>query len=713
MFQDAPLYQMYNERVARREHGAKTSVRVSSDDISQTNSLEFQDTNFTLIDDEDPTVHPGGKPDINLLASVAFDLWRQRASAAAAASTAFKPPLSSPKRERSKSPELKIADNRARSRSPEARSPTLNSVVKRTPSEPVEMQRFAAQIAGTGPKRVSWSNMPQVVEKRLAENLTPVQKKLQESLFEIMTSEASYFRSLNVLIEVFYRAPCMQAGTEGALVTHTEKHHLFSNILEIIMTSESFLRAMEGCFRKDPWLTNLLEIVYKYSEADFQAYVTYVQNQTYQNRTLCKLRQHPAFLEATKQLQTHPECAFLDLNSFLLLPMQRVMRLRLLTSTVLHYAPMNSAVYRSGLVALASLELLLAECDSKKLYMEQKERLMELTIRFEYKLDAKSVATESRRLIKEGELRLVTVTKQTSSAFQRRLSGIRRQKVVSASLFLFNDLLIIAKQRSNKKLMVDDSCPLTAITTQANGTPAGAVITRYYNSQQSKEDEEFSSFPTVTDRKDSLYQSSSDMEGFAVYPFSLFIESPDHPKAEYKLQAKSLSERERWLDALYCPQLLAKRSYAATAGDELELREGDTAYLLVRLSDGWCKGMLPDGRKGWFPTSVCDEMNDATIKRENMKNCLLMEEARNAYKRRKAKENFIEFRKVKVVNAAKQNGQCLGHDKCTNLQNPKWQTVIDFTASRSFEGRDDANRIFDNGVRVLSHTGNDPSEFPP
>lgn len=58
-----------------------------------------------------------------------------------------------------------------------------------------------------------------------------------------------------------------------------------------------------------------------------------------------------------------------------------------------------------------------------------------------------SVAIDSRRLIKEGELRLITVQRLAGSAFHRKFSSIMRQKVVNASLFLFNDLLLIAKKR--------------------------------------------------------------------------------------------------------------------------------------------------------------------------------------------------------------------------------------------------------------------------
>lgn len=46
---------------------------------------------------------------------------------------------------------------------------------------------------------------------------------------------------------------------------------------------------MEACFREDPMLKNLCEIVYEHAESRFDTYIPYVQNQMYQTRTLCKL----------------------------------------------------------------------------------------------------------------------------------------------------------------------------------------------------------------------------------------------------------------------------------------------------------------------------------------------------------------------------------------------------------------------------------------
>ncbi|VDP65766.1 unnamed protein product [Echinostoma caproni] len=326
IFTNAPLYQVYSQRVARKEtkrearrrHDARqTSAKVSpGDHPTGSNSLEFDDALFEPIDSDDrefgdpvfpdpptlnynpdtipPEVPKHGIPtdlnhrwDTEELAGAAAEIWKRNASTRGSSRSTGSESRKSPP----------VVDNRTRIRSSDgSRSPDRTGSLNRTPSSPtrprypqscsLETKSFAQEIAGTGPNRAMWCNMPQVIAAGLSTGLSSLEKKLQEALFEIITSEASYYRSLNVLIEVFYKAPCMQPGTPGAVITHTQKHHLFSNILEIHLTSENFLSAMEACFREDPMLKNLCEIVYEHAESRFDTYVPYVQNQMYQTRTL-------------------------------------------------------------------------------------------------------------------------------------------------------------------------------------------------------------------------------------------------------------------------------------------------------------------------------------------------------------------------------------------------------------------------------------------
>ncbi|VDD79832.1 unnamed protein product [Mesocestoides corti] len=565
--------------------------------------------------------------------------------------------------------------------------PRKRSDVERT-AKFGEMNTVANEFSGTGPARVRWMDMPEVKRRNLLAGMTKEQRSLEEARFEIITSEASYYKSLTVLIDLFYKAPVFNPSAPNAVITEFDKHQLFSNIVNIHATSENLLHSLETSFRKDPLMENICEILYEHSETKLSYYVTYVKNQMYQTRTLSKLLNRPAFKEALIQIQSMPQCSSLDLNSFLVLPMQRVMRLRLLVAAVLHYTPKSSPAYESGLVALASLEKLISDCNTQKGHMEQKERLVTLSSQLEFKSTLRAVGTGSRELIKEGNLRLLGTSNLPNAAFRRKLSDTFKNKPTQITLFLFTDLLLIAK-RKGEKYLVEDISPVEDLAVTVEAPPVDSMIKRTELKTKANSDDPFYIVPHIRpDRSVSVRQSreladtrqssrfrersrskgssgrhsgstvSNATEGggggFPGYPFILTFQSTDFSIVDYHFSCDTLSQRERWVDALQpgyycvppeisydtwdCPQVIAIVSYGATERDELEVKEGDLMNVIVELSDGWLKGVLPDGREGWVPKSVCQHVEDPQARRQNMKNFLLSEEAQRAYQMRKQRE---------------------------------------------------------------------------
>jgi hypothetical protein len=49
-------------------------------------------------------------------------------------------------------------------------------------------------------------------------------------MFEIMTSEASYLKSLNVLMNIFVMAPEFSAESDKCILSKRERQFLFSNV---------------------------------------------------------------------------------------------------------------------------------------------------------------------------------------------------------------------------------------------------------------------------------------------------------------------------------------------------------------------------------------------------------------------------------------------------------------------------------------------------
>ncbi|XP_056651946.1 rho guanine nucleotide exchange factor 16-like [Monodelphis domestica] len=78
------------------------------------------------------------------------------------------------------------------------------------------------------PAQVTWSQLPEVVESGILDQLSPEERKRQEAIFEIITSEFSYLHSLGILVSEFLKSKELK-GT----MTQTEHHHLFSNIVDV------------------------------------------------------------------------------------------------------------------------------------------------------------------------------------------------------------------------------------------------------------------------------------------------------------------------------------------------------------------------------------------------------------------------------------------------------------------------------------------------
>ena len=70
-----------------------------------------------------------------------------------------------------------------------------------------------------GGRRSMWSELPEVMSSGILDNITSEAKKLHEAMFEVITSEASYLKSLNVLLKHFAQSPKLSAAnpSQGSL----------------------------------------------------------------------------------------------------------------------------------------------------------------------------------------------------------------------------------------------------------------------------------------------------------------------------------------------------------------------------------------------------------------------------------------------------------------------------------------------------------------
>ncbi|XP_013928579.1 PREDICTED: rho guanine nucleotide exchange factor 16-like [Thamnophis sirtalis] len=299
-----------------------------------------------------------------------------------------------------------------------------------------EHQPPAIVVKNYRPAQVTWSQQPEVLESGILDRISPEERKRQEAIFEIITSEYSYLHSLTILVEHFLKSDGLKET-----MTPMDHHHLFSNVGDILAVSKSFFEDLEKRHREHVVISDISDVVEAHASGNFNPYIIYCSNEVYQQRTLQKLLASNApFKETLKQIERKPECGGLPLISFLILPMQRVTRLPLLMDTVCQKTPRKTSAYRATTQALKAISKLVKMCNEGAHTMERTEQMWSLQNQLDFgKVKNFPLISASRWLLKRGEVSLPPT--EDGGIFRKGLGrGI-------CYLFVFNDVLIITKKK--------------------------------------------------------------------------------------------------------------------------------------------------------------------------------------------------------------------------------------------------------------------------
>ncbi|KAI1707214.1 rhoGEF domain-containing protein [Ditylenchus destructor] len=474
-----------------------------------------------------------------------------------------------------------------------------------------------------GSQRSLWCELAEVKSAGLLEQLDEHSKKLQEAYFEVITSEASYLRSINILITHFMAAPeLMGSKSASSVITNAERKQLFSNIQAIRDASEGFLCDLESRLKENLLLSDVCDILCEHFEKYFDAYVKYCSNQVYQDRTLKRLKaSNSQFLTCVQKIESDKQCQGLDMRSFLMLPMQRITRYPLLVYAILdRQLDPTARQHTHAARALILANQVVRNCNEGARRMERTEQLLEIERRMIYKAaDLKRIplVTSGRYVVKSGLITQV-IEKRSKGKINMLQS---KQKTRSVYLFLFSDLLLIAKKKLNGTFVCKDYAPRRFIVIEPvephnHKVPAGAV---------------------------------SALPGKPHLFFCILLQNARGKQMELLLNAESESDRERWLSAMRppttanpdekiyaewdCPQAIAVHTYEASQEDELSLENGDLVNILRKMPDGWFYGeRTRDGKGGWFPSSYVQQVLNDHVRANNYRHRLRVIQAAVDYR---------------------------------------------------------------------------------
>ncbi|XP_075013626.1 rho guanine nucleotide exchange factor 26 [Calonectris borealis] len=463
-------------------------------------------------------------------------------------------------------------------------------------SEPREQRSDEKIVFHYKPLRSTWSQLSVVKKNGLTEAISQEERKRQEAIFEVISSEHSYLLSLEILIRMFKNSREL-----SLTMTKTESHHLFSNITDVYEASKKFFKELEARHQNNIFIDDISDIVEKHTSSTFDPYVKYCTNEVYQQRTLQKLlATNPAFKEVLSRIESHEDCRNLPMISFLILPMQRVTRLPLLMDTICQKTPKDSPKYENCKQALKEVSKLVRLCNEGARKMERTEMMYTINSQLEFKIKPFPLVSSSRWLVKRGEL---TAYVEDTGLFSKRTS---KQQVY---FFLFNDVLIITKKKSEESYNVTDYSLRDQLVVQQCDS------------------EDLTSSP-VKNASTMLYSRQNS----AAHLFRLAVLS-NHAgeKVEMLLGTETQSDRARWITALgqdrdgqktdrtTLTQVEIIRTYTAKQSDELSLQVADVVLVYQKVNDGWYEGeRLRDGERGWFPMECAKEITCRATIDKNM-----------------------------------------------------------------------------------------------
>ncbi|XP_036603374.1 rho guanine nucleotide exchange factor 19 [Trichosurus vulpecula] len=457
---------------------------------------------------------------------------------------------------------------------------------------------FRAQRSGRGSTFSLWQDIPDVRSSGFLAIIGLQERKLQEAKFELITSEASYIHSLSVAVGHF-----MGSSELAECLGAQEKQWLFSKLSEVKATSERFLQELEQRLEEDILRFCVCDIVLRHCPAFRRVYLPYVTNQAYQESTYQRLLlENPKFSSVLARLEEAPICQRLPLTSFLILPFQRITRLKMLVENILKRTGQGSRGEDMATRAFNELKKLVQECNASVQSMKRTEELIHLNKKIHFESKIFPLISQSRWLVRHGELvELAPPTMPAVSAAKPKLS------TKAIYLHVFNDCLLLSRRKEMEKF---------------------AVFL-------------YARMPEIR-----VKDLSSKLQGIPGQVFLLQFLHSHQPKSQLLLRAQTESEKQRWISAMCpsstqedkeaisenedLPQVQCIRAYKALEPDELTLEKADILAVRTRTSDGWLEGIrLADGERGWVPQAYVDEITSRSARLRNIRETRMIESATN------------------------------------------------------------------------------------
>lgn len=185
-------------------------------------------------------------------------------------------------------------------------------------------------VDSTEDRNSSWASL---MDSKVLSSYSEMERKRQEAMFELISTEQKYVRSLMVIIQVQFMLKIKVFYYPLNRLFDAKK--VFGNINIIYDLNSKFLDQLEKYQKSKNYILDSLANFLKDFVKKLEYYCEYCSNQKEAIKVLQQRRNEDKSVgDFLKESLRNPMCRGLDLSSFLLEPMQRLTRYPLLIKQV-------------------------------------------------------------------------------------------------------------------------------------------------------------------------------------------------------------------------------------------------------------------------------------------------------------------------------------------------------------------------------------------
>nr|CAG8497529.1 13647_t:CDS:2 [Entrophospora candida]CAG8500937.1 2273_t:CDS:2 [Entrophospora candida] len=295
-----------------------------------------------------------------------------------------------------------------------------------------------------------WSD---TVEEDLVDNLSPIELKRQEVLFEIIKTEQEYVRDLKLMEELFIN-PIKEAEQKSRKQIVPENlNKIFNSVSYFLFIHEVISNCLnERQENQSPLVRSISDILLAYVWV-FRAYAPYLIHYEKALRELSDaVRKKNKLGQLVRKQQKFATCRNMPLSTYLLKPFQRLLKYPLLITNLLKCTDKDGCDYENTVSLKTKLDNVLQDVEGQKQSQDNIDRLRELETRIQG-LGHFRLAVNHRQLVGENpacqninkppssSIRKTSLTVASAPELQSKRHSIRNLYTLEC-----NDIVLLAER---------------------------------------------------------------------------------------------------------------------------------------------------------------------------------------------------------------------------------------------------------------------------